>query len=77
MFAISIDGIDKYICAWIILKDKCQKTTIEDIKSFCLGHLHVKRLPDYIKIVDDFPVGLTGKVSKTELAQLYKKELNL
>jgi fatty-acyl-CoA synthase len=78
VFAINIDGMDKYICAWIKLKNKADKTTTEEsIRAFCLKHLHSKRSPDFIKIVNEFPIGATGKVSKTELAQLYKKELNL
>lgn len=75
VFSLSVDGFEKYICAWIILKDETQATTSKDIKSFCDKHLSSKRSPHFVKIVKDFPLGSTGKTLKTEMAKIYKKEL--
>jgi fatty-acyl-CoA synthase len=75
VFCLNMDGFDKYICAWVILKDSSKPTTAQEIKSFCLESLNAKRAPHFIKIVDDFPVGSGGKTLKTEMARLFKLEL--
>ena len=61
-----------WCCAWIILKDKTKPISHEKIR-YLSGVKHLK----YIKFVDNFPIGATGKILKTELTKLYRQELNL
>lgn len=64
--------MDKYGCAWVILKNKSKPTKIEELQAMC-----GKRVIEFVKFVNDFPVSENGKVLKGEMSRLFKLELNL
>lgn len=72
VFSIVENQVDKYGCAWIMLKDKQKPTSVHELQSLC-----GKRVLEHVKFVDDFPVSENGKVLKTEMARLFKLELGL
>lgn len=78
MFSIDKNGYDEYLCAWIILKKMSHNKTptLEEIGKLLNGRIHSNR-KFFIKFVEDYPTGSTGKVLKRELSQIFKKELNL
>lgn len=72
VFSIVENQVDKYGCAWVILKDKNGSTSVKELQAMC-----GKRVIEYVKFVDDFPVSENGKVLKTEMSRLFKLELGL
>lgn len=72
VFSIVENEVDKYGCAWIRLKEKTKPISVEELQSLC-----GKRVLEYVKFVEDFPISENGKVLKIEMARLFKLELNL
>ena len=52
-------------------------TTTEDIKAFCKGKIASFKIPRYIKIVNEFPMTVTGKIQKFRMRQMLVEELGL
>jgi fatty-acyl-CoA synthase len=78
---VSVFGIpdEKYgeeIAAWIQLHPQSRITT-KDIQQFCKGKISHQKIPKFIKIVEEFPMTVTGKIQKFKLRDLYAKELEL
>ena len=64
------------LMAWIILKPG-QTATTDEIKAFCQERLAYYRVPAYIKVVEEFPMTVTGKIQKFKMRQTAIKELGL
>ena len=47
------------------------------VRAFATGKLAHYKIPRYVKIVDDFPMTVTGKVRKVEMREQTTKELGL
>jgi fatty-acyl-CoA synthase len=47
------------------------------LREFCAGQLAHCKIPRYLKLVDAFPMTLTGKVRKTEMREDSIAELGL
>ncbi len=62
------------ICAWIQLRPG-QTASVEDIRSFCRGKIAHFKIPKYIRIVDAFPLTVTGKVQKFVMREQMSEEL--
>ena len=52
-------------------------TTPEDIKAFCKGKIANFKIPKHIKIVNEFPMTVTGKIQKFRMRQILAEELGL
>lgn len=72
VFSINVNGNENRLCAWVILKDKSKIPSVDEMKEIC-GTMPLK----YVKFVNEFIVSSVNKVLKTEMAKIYKKELNL
>lgn len=69
---------DKYgeeIMAWIILKDGAQEVTAESIAEFGQGRVSRQKLPRYVRVVESYPMTVSGKVRKVELREMAPKIL--
>ncbi len=64
------------LCAWIKLRDGTSATT-EDIQDFCQGQIAHFKIPHYVKIVDSFPMTVTGKIQKFVMRDQMIRELGL
>jgi fatty-acyl-CoA synthase len=64
------------IMAWIVVKQG-QTVTLEDIRAYCQGKIANYKIPRYIKIVDGFPMTVTGKIQKYIMRQQSTQELGL
>ncbi|QQK74576.1 o-succinylbenzoate--CoA ligase [Salicibibacter cibarius] len=53
--------------AFVVLEDKNQTLTLEDIESFCEGKLARFKIPKVIEIIEELPRNATGKVLKMAL----------
>jgi fatty-acyl-CoA synthase len=64
------------ICAWVRLREG-QTLTIEELRSYCDGRIAHYKIPRYLRISDEFPMTVTGKVRKVEMRAISATELGL
>ena len=57
------------IMAWIKLRAGAAELTAVDIRTFATGKLAHSKIPRYVRIVDSFPMTVSGKVRKVEMRQ--------
>lgn len=71
---------DKYgeeLAAWIRMREGAEPLTAETVKEFATGKLAHYKVPRYVRIVEDFPMTVTGKVRKVEMREITVSELGL
>jgi fatty-acyl-CoA synthase len=49
----------------------------EAIREFCAGRIARHKIPRYVKVVDEFPMTVTGKVQKFKMREVAIEELGL
>jgi fatty-acyl-CoA synthase len=65
------------LMAWVRLRPGAQPLTAEALREFCAGKLAHYKVPRYVKIVEEFPMTVTGKIRKVEMRQVSVEELGL
>jgi fatty-acyl-CoA synthase len=55
------------VMAVVMLRDGAPPLTIEGLRDFCTGQIAGFKIPRYLRIVEEFPLTITGKVRKTEM----------
>jgi fatty-acyl-CoA synthase len=65
------------LMAWVKLRDGADPITAEQLREFCEGRLAHYKIPRYMKVVDAFPMTVTGKVRKVEMRATAIDELGL
>jgi fatty-acyl-CoA synthase len=65
------------LMVWVRLRDGAPAITPESLRDFCSGKLAHYKIPRYVKIVDAFPMTVTGKVRKVEMREESVAELGL
>jgi fatty-acyl-CoA synthase len=55
------------LMAVVMLCDGAPALTIEQLREFCTGRLAHFKVPQYLRVVDEFPMTVTGKVRKDEM----------
>ena len=65
------------LMVWVRLRDGAPPLTPEALREFCAGRLAHYKIPRYVKIVDAFPMTVTGKVRKVEMREVSVAELGL
>ena len=65
------------IMAWVKVKDDAGAVTEEDLRAYCLGKIAHYKIPRYFKLVNEFPMTVTGKVRKVEMREVSIDELGL
>ena len=65
------------LCAWIRMKDGATPLTAESLRAFAGDQLAHYKIPRYVRIVDEFPMTVTGKVRKVEMREVTVAELGL
>jgi fatty-acyl-CoA synthase len=65
------------LMAWVRLRPGAAPLTAEGLRAFCDGRLAHYKIPRYVKVVDDFPMTVTGKIRKVEMRQVSVAELGL
>ncbi|WP_318778946.1 AMP-binding protein [Nesterenkonia natronophila] len=58
------------LMAWVRLREGAPRLTSHDLRDFCLGVLAHFKIPRYVRLVDEFPTTVTGKVRKVRMRQL-------
>jgi len=65
------------LMAWVRLREGAEPLTAETLRGFCAGKLAHYKVPRYVKVVDGFPMTVTGKVRKVEMREISVVELGL
>ena len=55
------------LMAVVRVRDGAAPLTVERLREFCAGRLAHFKVPRYLRVVDEFPMTVTGKVRKDEL----------
>ncbi|WP_241010666.1 AMP-binding protein [Mycobacterium camsae] len=63
------DRYGEEIMAAVRLREGATELTIEALREFCAGRIARFKIPRYLRIVEEFPMTVTGKVRKVELRQ--------
>jgi len=64
------------LCAWVKLRPG-ETLTLEDLRQFCTGKIAHYKIPRYLRISDEFPMTVTGKVQKYKMREVSVAELDL
>ncbi|HEX6460053.1 MAG TPA: AMP-binding protein [Thermoleophilaceae bacterium] len=64
------------VMAWVQLRDGATCSG-DDLKEFCRGKIAHYKVPRYVKLVDEFPMTITGKVQKFKMREAAVAELGL
>jgi fatty-acyl-CoA synthase len=65
------------LMAWVRLREGAEPLTAETLREFCAGKLAHYKVPRYVKVVEEFPMTVTGKIRKVEMRQVSVEELGL
>jgi fatty-acyl-CoA synthase len=64
------------LCAWVRLTADSTLTG-DELREWCKGKLAHYKIPRYVRISDDFPMTITGKVQKFKMREVSVDELGL
>jgi fatty-acyl-CoA synthase len=64
------------VMAWVVPKNGRQLTP-EELKDYCTGRIATCKVPQYWKLVQSFPMTVTGKVQKFRMREIAIAELGL
>lgn len=56
-------------CAWIRMKPGRPPLDADAVRAFAAGKLAHYKIPRYVRVVDEFPMTVTGKVRKVEMRE--------
>ncbi|MEU3828508.1 AMP-binding protein [Streptomyces sp. NPDC029080] len=59
------------VLACVIPSDPAAPPTLEELRAFCAGRLAHYKVPSRLRILDSFPMTVSGKVRKVELRERY------
>ena len=65
------------LMVWLRMRDGAPPLDAVAVRAFCSGRLAHYKIPRYVKIVDAFPMTVTGKVRKVEMREVSIAELGL
>ncbi|AXI76945.1 AMP-binding protein [Peterkaempfera bronchialis] len=63
------ERLGEEVCAWAVLRDPAQTLTAEEVAEFCRDRLAHYKVPRYVRVVESFPMTVSGKVRKVELRE--------
>ncbi|MEH2480148.1 fatty-acyl-CoA synthase [Nitrobacteraceae bacterium AZCC 2146] len=64
------------LCACIVISPG-NELSENDVRDFCKGNIAHYKIPKYVKVVEGYPMTVTGKVRKFQLREDMKRLLNL
>ena len=64
------------LCAWIVVKENATVDLIS-IQEFCKGKIAHYKIPRYVKVVESFPMTVTGKIQKYKMREASISDLGL
>jgi fatty-acyl-CoA synthase len=64
------------VCAWIVVKEGGELDE-DAVRAFCEGKIARFKIPRYVRIVDSFPMTVTGKIQKFKMRETEIEERGL
>ncbi len=64
------------LCAWVKLRPGGELTA-EQVREFCVGKIAHYKVPRYVRVTQEFPMTVTGKVQKFRMRETSVDELGL
>jgi len=65
------------VMAWVRLRPGAPPMDAHSLSEFCTGRIAHHKIPRYVRLVDEFPMTVTGKVRKVEMREISIIELGL
>jgi fatty-acyl-CoA synthase len=65
------------LMVWVRLREGAPELTPESLREFCTGKLAHYKIPRYVRVVDEFPMTVTGKIRKVEMREVSVELLGL
>ncbi|MCY7395143.1 MAG: AMP-binding protein [Nocardioides sp.] len=65
------------LCAWVRMRAGTTPLDAAGVRAFCAGKLSHYKIPRYVRVVEEFPLTVTGKVRKVEMRERSTAELGL
>jgi fatty-acyl-CoA synthase len=59
------------VLACVVPRDPADPPTLEDITAFCAGRIAHYKVPRHLRVMDAFPMTVSGKVRKVELRESF------
>ena len=76
VFGIPDAKYGEQVCAWVQLRPGAE-VSADAIREFCSGQITHFKIPKHIKIVDEYPMTVTGKMQKFIMRDEMAKELGV
>ena len=76
VFGIPDAKYGEQVCAWVQLRPGAE-VSADAIREFCSGQITHFKIPKHIKIVDEYPMTVTGKMQKFIMRDEMAKELSI
>jgi fatty-acyl-CoA synthase len=57
------------LMAWVRLRDGADPLTPESLRAYCDGKLAHYKIPRYVRVVEEFPMTVTGKIRKVQMRE--------
>ncbi len=76
VFGVPSEKYGEELCAWVKIREG-EKATGEEIQEFCAERIAYFKVPRYVRLVDEFPTTITGKVQKFKMREIMAEELGL
>ena len=76
VFGVPDEKYGEQVAAWVQLREGASMSE-QELKAFCSGQITHFKVPKYIKMVNDFPMTVTGKMQKFIMRDDFAKELGL
>ena len=76
VIGVSDEKYGEEVCVWIKLREG-ERLSEDEIRAFCKDHIAYFKVPRYIRLVDDFPMTVTGKIQKYKMREQMEQELGL
>ena len=70
------DKFGEEVMAWVKLVDG-QDISEDELRAFCKANIAHFKVPKYFRLVDEFPMTVTGKIQKFKMREISVEELNL
>ncbi len=74
VFGVPDAKYGEQVAAWVQLRDGADISE-DDIRQFCVGQITHFKVPRHIKLVQEFPMTVTGKIQKFVMRERYAEEL--
>jgi fatty-acyl-CoA synthase len=65
------------LCAWLKLRSGAAPMDAAAVRGFATGKLAHYKIPRYVRVVDQFPMTVTGKIGKVDIREESARLLNL